>query len=156
MRVPSSGAASLVRSRTRRRAGYMLYLRPPAPGRRRRRAGTTRRRFDMVAAGAFFACAPTRPLATVPHVDLGRFMGDWYVQGHIPVGSESDAYNGVESYALAEDGRILTSYVLRAGAREGAMARAAGRDPQGSAPRRGRGPTRGQRLGPPDRPCPDS
>ena len=74
---------------------------------------------SLVAASAFFACAPTRPLATVPHVDLGRFMGDWYVQGHIPVGSESDAYNGVESYALAEDGRILTSYVFREGSFEG-------------------------------------
>ena len=74
---------------------------------------------SLIAAGAFFACAPTLPLATVPHVDLGRFMGDWYVQGHIPVGSEADAYNGVESYALADDGRILTSYVFREGSFDG-------------------------------------
>lgn len=74
---------------------------------------------SLLAAGAFFACAPTRPLATVPHVDLERFMGDWYVQGHIPVGSEADAYNGVESYALGEDGRILTSYVFREGSFDG-------------------------------------
>lgn len=73
----------------------------------------------LLAVGAFFACAPARPLATVPAVDLDRFMGDWYVQGHIPVGSEADAYNGVESYALAEDGRILTSYVFREGSFEG-------------------------------------
>ena len=72
-----------------------------------------------LAIGAFFACAPTRPLATVPYVDLERFMGDWYVQGHIPVGSEADAYNGVESYALAEGGRILTSYVFREGSFDG-------------------------------------
>ncbi|MDG1049554.1 MAG: lipocalin family protein [Planctomycetota bacterium] len=74
---------------------------------------------SLLAAGAFFACAPTKPLATVPQVDLGRFMGDWYVQGHIPVGSEADAYNGVESYALGEDGRILTSYVFRDGSFDG-------------------------------------
>lgn len=75
----------------------------------------------LLAVGAFFACAPTRPLATVPSVDLERFMGDWYVQGHIPVGSEADAHNGVESYALADDGRILTSYVFREGAFDGEL-----------------------------------
>ena len=68
---------------------------------------------SLVAAGAFFACAPTRPLATVPHVDLGRFMGDWYVQGHIPVGSEADAFNGVRptmpaAYGTKFSGRGMT------------------------------------------------
>ena len=46
-------------------------------------------------------------------------MGDWYVQAHIPVGSEKNAYNGVESYALGEDGRVLTSYVFREGGFDG-------------------------------------
>lgn len=61
-------------------------------------------------------CASYPPLPTVEQVDLGRFMGDWYVQAHIPAWGEGDAYNAVESYARGEDGRILTSYVFRKGA----------------------------------------
>lgn len=64
-------------------------------------------------------CSSPEPLATVDAVDLERFMGDWYVQAHIPAGSEREAYNAVESYALAADGRILTSYVFRRGAFDG-------------------------------------
>lgn len=68
------------------------------------------------------ACAPLKPLATVPHVDLDRFMGDWYVQGHVPVGSEKNAWNGVESYARDEgSSKILTSYVYREGSLEGEL-----------------------------------
>lgn len=61
------------------------------------------------------ACASHPPQRRVEHLDLQRFMGDWYVQAHIPVGSEKHAYNGVESYALDDDGRVLTSYVFRKG-----------------------------------------
>ena len=35
---------------------------------------------------------------TVPHVDLPRFMGSWYVIGNIPTLSEKDAYGAIESY----------------------------------------------------------
>ena len=66
------------------------------------------------------ACAPLEPLATAPMVDLDRFMGDWYVQGHIPVGSERMAFNAVESYARDEgSSKILTSYVYRKGSLDG-------------------------------------
>ena len=61
------------------------------------------------------------PLPTVQEVDLERFMGDWYVQAHIPAGSEKNAYNAVESYALDEDGDVLTSYVFREGAFDGEL-----------------------------------
>ncbi|MEM8712504.1 MAG: lipocalin family protein, partial [Planctomycetota bacterium] len=61
-----------------------------------------------------YACAPLEPLPTERAVDLDRFMGDWYVQGHVPVGSESTAHNAVESYAREGDStKILTSYVFR-------------------------------------------
>lgn len=73
----------------------------------------------LVVAAMVFSCAPTKPLATEPFVDLDRFMGDWYVQGHIPAGSEKTAHNGVESYARDEKGRILTSYVFRKGGFDG-------------------------------------
>jgi len=68
------------------------------------------------------ACAPLEPLPTAPNVDLDRFMGDWYVQGHVPVGSESTAHNAVESYARDEGStRILTSYVFRKGGFDGKL-----------------------------------
>lgn len=56
-------------------------------------------------------------------VDLQRFMGDWYVIAFIPIDlpflSEKDAHNGVESYALAPDGQILTTYTYREGSFDG-------------------------------------
>jgi apolipoprotein D and lipocalin family protein len=62
------------------------------------------------------ACASHPPQRQVEDLDLQRFMGDWYVQAHIPTRTERNAYNGVESYALDGDGRILTTYVFRKGA----------------------------------------
>jgi apolipoprotein D and lipocalin family protein len=47
------------------------------------------------------ACATT-PMKTADHVDIPRFMGDWYVLAHIPAPAEKDAWNAVESYRLAE------------------------------------------------------
>jgi len=47
------------------------------------------------------ACA-TAPMKTADHVDIPRFMGDWYVLAHIPASAEKDAWNAVESYRLAE------------------------------------------------------
>lgn len=66
-------------------------------------------------------CASYPPLPTVGVLDLDRFMGDWYVQAHIPAGSEKTAYNGVESYALDSEGRVLTSYVFRKGGFDGEL-----------------------------------
>ena len=67
------------------------------------------------------SCASYPPQRRVENLDLERFMGDWYVQAHIPVGSEKHAYNGVESYALDERGRVLTSYVFRKGSFDGEL-----------------------------------
>ena len=55
-------------------------------------------------------CSSVTPLATVGHVDLPRFMGDWYVIAHIPTRLERNAHNAVESYQLAEDGTIRTTF----------------------------------------------
>lgn len=49
-------------------------------------------------------------------VDLKRFMGDWYVIAHIPVFIEKEAYNAVESYKLAKDGTIPTTFTFNQGA----------------------------------------
>ena len=59
------------------------------------------------------------PLAPVAHVDLARFMGDWYVIANIPTPIEDGAHNAVESYRLAADGSIETTFAFRAGGFDG-------------------------------------
>lgn len=59
------------------------------------------------------------PIALVPHVDLPRFMGDWYVIANIPTFLEVDAHNAVESYQLETDGTISTTFTFRADAFDG-------------------------------------
>jgi len=71
-------------------------------------------------------CATTGPppLAGLQRpINLQRFMGDWYVIAFIPIDipfiSEAGAHNGVESYRLADDGTIETTYTFRDGGFEG-------------------------------------
>jgi apolipoprotein D and lipocalin family protein len=52
------------------------------------------------------------PLATVPHVDLDRFMGDWYVQGIIPWFVERNNVGTMDIYKMRPDGRIDITYVF--------------------------------------------
>lgn len=59
------------------------------------------------------------PLRTVPRVDLQRFMGDWYVIGHIPTAVEKGAYNAIESYRLNDDGTIATTFTFNQDAMDG-------------------------------------
>ncbi len=55
----------------------------------------------------------------VPAVDLPRFMGPWYVIAVIPTFIEKDIYNAVESYELAPDGTIRTTFTFNKGALDG-------------------------------------
>lgn len=59
------------------------------------------------------------PITPVSHVDMTRYMGDWYVIASIPTYFERHAYHAVESYALRPDGRVRTTYTYRAGAPDG-------------------------------------
>jgi apolipoprotein D and lipocalin family protein len=59
------------------------------------------------------------PITTVDHVDLTRFMGDWYVIAHIPAFLERGAYNAVESYRLLDDGHIATTFSFNDGGFDG-------------------------------------
>ena len=54
-------------------------------------------------------------------IQLERFMGDWYVIAHIPAFIEDEAFNGVESYRLAEDGTIPTTYTFNNGGFDGPL-----------------------------------
>ncbi len=63
--------------------------------------------------------APRPPIRTEPHVDLQRFMGSWYVIANIPTFAEKGAHNAVESYRLADDGTIETTFTFRQGGFDG-------------------------------------
>jgi len=65
------------------------------------------------------ACSSVEPLATVEHVDLDRFMGDWYVIANIPTSIEKEAFNAVESYRLDKDGSIATTFTFNKGGFDG-------------------------------------
>lgn len=66
--------------------------------------------------------AVKEPLRAIDRsIDLNRFMGKWYVLAHIPTFIEKNAYNGVESYRLAADGTIPTTYVFNQGGFDGPL-----------------------------------
>lgn len=66
-------------------------------------------------------CSTYPPLRTASHVDLERFMGDWYVVANIPTAVEKGAHNAVESYSLRKDGTVSTSFSFRKGGFDGEM-----------------------------------
>jgi len=69
----------------------------------------------LALAAALAGCASYPPMPPVAHVDLDRFMGDWYVIASIPSRPEKDAYNAIESYKLRPDGKIQTTFRYRDG-----------------------------------------
>lgn len=68
-----------------------------------------------------FGCAAQAPIAPVSHVDVQRYMGDWYVIAAIPTYFERHAFHAVESYTLRPDGRIQTNFTYRDGALDGKL-----------------------------------
>ncbi|MDH4079495.1 MAG: lipocalin family protein [Nitrospira sp.] len=69
----------------------------------------------------FAACSSPPPIRTAKAVDLERFMGDWYVIANIPTFLEKDAHNAVESYRLAQDGTVATTFSFRQGSFDGEL-----------------------------------
>jgi apolipoprotein D and lipocalin family protein len=67
----------------------------------------------------FPGCQSSQPIYTVKHVDLERFMGDWYVIACIPTFIEKDAFNAVESYQLKPDGTVATTFTFNKGGFDG-------------------------------------
>ncbi len=86
-------------------------------------------RFVVFAAALLAGCQSAQhpPLALAPRVDLARFMGDWYVIAGIPSFLEKTAHNAVESYKLAGDGSIETTFSYRDGGFDGEAKRYAAR-----------------------------
>jgi apolipoprotein D and lipocalin family protein len=73
------------------------------------------RLYALLTFSALFAgCAASHtPLKTVSHVDLPRYMGDWFVIANIPYFAEKDCVDSIESYALRSDGKIANSFRFR-------------------------------------------
>ena len=65
------------------------------------------------------AASELPPITPVAHVDLPRFMGDWYVIATIPTRFEKHAYDAVEVYTLKPDGHVATSFHFRDGSFDG-------------------------------------
>ena len=69
------------------------------------------------------ACAATesnrsmksKPLKTVPHVELERYMGDWRVIANIPYFAEKGCVGSIEGYRARSDGRIDNFFTFRKG-----------------------------------------
>ena len=61
------------------------------------------------------------PVALVPHVDLTRYMGDWYVIASIPTFVEKGGHNAKESYRLDPDGTIPTHFTFNKDAADGPL-----------------------------------
>jgi apolipoprotein D and lipocalin family protein len=61
------------------------------------------------------------PIATVPQVDLPRFMGKWYVIAAIPTPIETESYNAIERYDLEKDGTIATTFTFNKGSLDGKL-----------------------------------
>jgi apolipoprotein D and lipocalin family protein len=66
-----------------------------------------------------------QPLQPVPHVDLPRYMGDWYVIANIPYFAEKNCFDSIESYALRSDGKIDNWFRCRKGSFAAPMERKA-------------------------------
>lgn len=69
--------------------------------------------------GAANATQPS--IQPVPHVDLPRFMGKWYLIAAVPTTYERDAWNAVETYTLQPDGNIHTTFRFNKGAADGSV-----------------------------------
>lgn len=74
-----------------------------------------------ILASILSACATNKlpPIATVPQVDLPKFMGDWYVIAAIPTMIETKSFNAIENYKLNLDGTIATTFTFNKGSLDG-------------------------------------
>ena len=75
----------------------------------------------LVLVAAMAGCQSPQPIATVPAVDIERFMGDWYVIASIPTAFEKNAFNALENYRLDTDGTVMTTFTYNKGAFDGPL-----------------------------------
>ncbi len=69
-------------------------------------------------AAGFAARRPNKPLATVPHVDLGRYAGLWFEIARLPISTESRCERDVTAHYEVRDGALrITNRCRRASGR---------------------------------------
>ena len=71
-----------------------------------------------IAVGMLAACGGANVKDQIPpvaHVDVPKFMGDWYVIAQIPTRLEREAFDSVETYTLRDDGKVDTTFRYRDG-----------------------------------------
>jgi apolipoprotein D and lipocalin family protein len=79
------------------------------------RFGSTAR-FALVAAALLLAaCASPPKRAAGPAIDLARYMGTWYVIGHVPYFTDRGQVAARNEYTLRGDGRVGIRYFYRTG-----------------------------------------
>jgi len=69
----------------------------------------------LICTGLLVGCQSRPPIRTVDQLALERFMGAWYVIASIPTPFEKEAYNGIESYRLAPNGTVETTFTFNKG-----------------------------------------
>jgi apolipoprotein D and lipocalin family protein len=83
---------------------------------------TLTRLLCLVPVMSLAACSATLPpVRSVAHVDLDRFMGDWFVIASIPTFIEQDAYNAVESYTRSGNRQVATTFRFNKGSFDGPL-----------------------------------
>ena len=55
------------------------------------------------------------PLKPVAHLELERYMGDWFVYAHIPYALEKGKVGTLDRYAMRPDGKIDNIFLFRKG-----------------------------------------
>ena len=73
---------------------------------------------NLVLAGlagiGLIGCGDARPpLKTVPHVDLQRYLGTWYVVANIPYFLENGKVASADVYTMRDDGTMGNQFVFR-------------------------------------------
>jgi apolipoprotein D and lipocalin family protein len=83
---------------------------------------TLTRLLCLVPVMSLAACSGTLPpVRSVAHVDLDRFMGDWFVIASIPTFIEQNAYNAVESYERTGENLVATTFRFNQGSFDGPL-----------------------------------
>jgi apolipoprotein D and lipocalin family protein len=65
---------------------------------------------------ALTGCATTQvPVRTVPHLELNRYLGNWYVIANIPYVLENGKVATYDTYSMRPDGRMNNIFTFRKG-----------------------------------------
>lgn len=84
-------------------------------------AKTFRSFFAVLSSALLAGCATSGvpPIRTMEYVDLDQWAGEWFVLASIPTALEKEAFNAVEIYEPAVDGKVQTTFRFNKGSPDG-------------------------------------